>query len=368
MNSDRAGSPEYLGAQRVLRSAHAVKSAAKTFVYLGVCEPDNRPVRFEYPVDMGKTAMVPCFAGCTLPVTCERLYAVTTHLDCDGSCRGARSPFCSCGCGGINHGRVWGQGALLDSRELVESEIQRYRDELVKIAERRQHRAEARAQRERAAFEEWAAQHAEDIGWLIGQDPDAEQSNFLSDMIRNLHNAKILSPNQLRIVLQIATERRERAEIAARAEAERAHRDAERAAKPGAGDQSQLVPGVYKLDGGIYVVKGNRDYISWRKWCREHGECPRPAEARLYAKRLVESAPRITEAGTEIPFTLEYAKGVIYDLAVTDRMPLAEAEELSTRYAKCIVCERTLKAAKSVRASIGPVCIKMFGPTLPEAA
>ena len=49
-------------------------------------------------------------------------------------------------------------------------------------------------------------------------------------------------------------------------------------------------------------------------------------------------------------------------------MPLAEAEELSTRYAKCIVCERTLKAAKSVRASIGPVCIKMFGPVLPEAA
>ena len=121
MNSDRTGSTEYLGAQRVLRSAHAVKSAAKTFVYLGVCERDNRPVRFEYPVDMGKTAMVPCFAGCTLPVRCERLYAVTTHLDCDGSCRGARSPFCSCGCGGINHGRVWGQGALLDSRELVES-------------------------------------------------------------------------------------------------------------------------------------------------------------------------------------------------------------------------------------------------------
>ena len=60
-------------------------------------------------------------------------------------------------------------------------------------------------------------------------------------------------------MLQIAAERRERAEIAARTEAERAHRDARRAAKPGAGDQSQLVPGVYKLDGEIYVVKGNRD-------------------------------------------------------------------------------------------------------------
>jgi hypothetical protein len=310
---------------------------------------------------MGKTAMVPCFAGCTLPVRCERLYAVTTHLDCDGSCRGARSPFCSCGCGGVNHGRTWGEGALLDAREVVESEIERYRAEQVKIRERRVHRAETKAERERAAFEEWASANAEHIGWLIGQDPDAERSGFLSDMIRNLRNAKILSPNQLRIVLQIAAERRER-------EARNAERDARRAAKPGAGDQSQLVPGVYKLDGEIFVVKGNRDYLSWRKFCREHGECPRPAEARLYAKRLVESAARETEAGTEIPFALEYAKGVIFDLSLDDRMPLAEAEELSTRYAKCIVCERTLKAAKSVRASIGPVCIKMFGPVLPEAA
>lgn len=354
-------STEYLGAQRVHRSAHAVKTAAKTFVYLGVCERDNRPVRFEYPVDMGKTAMVPCFAGCTLPVKCERLYAVSTHLDCDGSCRGARSPFCSCGCGGINHGRVWGQGALLDAREVVESEIERYREEQVKIRDRREKKAEAKRGRERAAFETWAAEHAEDIGWLIGQDPDAERLGFLADMIRLLRNAKIPTDGQLRVVLKIAAERRER-------EARNAAREAKRAAKPGAGDQAQLVPGVYKLEGEIYVVKGNRDYISWRKFCREHGESPRPSEARLYAKRLVESARRITESGTEIPFTLEYAKGVIYDLALSDRMPLAEAEELSTRYAKCIVCERTLKAAKSVRASIGPVCIKMFGPVLPEAA
>ena len=38
------------------------------------------------------------------------------------------------------------------------------------------------------------------------------------------------------------------------------------------------------------MVRGNRGYISWRKFCQEHGESSRPSEARLYAKRLVESA------------------------------------------------------------------------------
>ena len=82
----------------------------------------------------------------------------------------------------------------------------------------------------------------------------------------------------------------------------------------------------------------------------------------------MESAPRVTEAGTEIPFELVYAPGVIYDLALSDRMPLSEAEELSTRYAACIVCGARLKAAKSVRSLIGPVCKKYFGEVTGEAA
>jgi len=40
---------EYLGARRVNRSAFAVKKADKLTIYLGVCERDNRPVRFEFP-------------------------------------------------------------------------------------------------------------------------------------------------------------------------------------------------------------------------------------------------------------------------------------------------------------------------------
>ena len=125
------------------------------------------------------------------------------------------------------------------------------------------------------------------------------------------------------------------------------------------------MPGVYRLGTDVYVVKGNQTYLSWRK---HDPASPRPQDARLYAKRLVESAPRVTEAGTEIPFELVYAPGVIYDLAPSDRMPLSEAEELSTRYAACIVCGARLKAAKSVRSLIGPVCKKYFGEVTREAA
>src|SRR5713101_4505956 len=73
--------PVFLGSQRVCRSAHAEKTAMALTIYLGVCERDNRPVRFEYPLDMGPAAQIPC-PECTLPVAGERLHAVTTTLTC----------------------------------------------------------------------------------------------------------------------------------------------------------------------------------------------------------------------------------------------------------------------------------------------
>ena len=370
---------EYLGSRKVNRSAYAVKEAQALTIYLGGCERDNRPVRFEMPADLGPTAEIPCFAGCTLPVKCERLHAVTTHLECDGSCRGARGPICGRGCGGINHGNTWSQGALLDQREVVESALAKYRDEQARLAERREARREAAARAERSIFLDWAADHLDLITaldpWYEHRTDDAWQprhwgSRILMDFAIQTHGGwngkpKPLTDNQVKLANRIL------GEIDAKRREEERHA-AERAAKPGAGDQSQLVPGVYRLGADVFVVKGNNAYASWRKALAQAGgdlgEAPRPADARLYAKRLVESAPRMTEAGTEIPFELVYAPGVIFRLALPDRMRLAEAEELATRYAACIVCGRTLKAARSVRALIGPVCKTYFGEVKGEAA
>jgi Family of unknown function (DUF6011) len=360
---------QFLGSQQVRRSAYAEKTATALTIYLGVCERDHRPVRFEFPADMGPSAQIPC-PQCTLPVSGERLHAVTTTLTCDGSCRSARRPWCECGCGGINHGNIWTAGALIDQREVVESALARYRAGQARIA-----------RRQRAGFDRWAAEHQDVItalgAWYEHRTDDAWQAqqggwgqHILVQFAIQTHGGpngtpKPLTGAQIQLTQRILREQAEHR----RAQAEQARRDAARAAR-GAGDQSTLVPGVYRRGGDIFVVKGNKAYTSWRK--HNPGQ-PRPAEARLYAKRLTESPARQTEAGTVIPFELEYAPGAIYDLALADRLPLAGAEQLATRYGKCIACGATLKAAKSVREAIGPVCRKYFGPVLddhkqPEAA
>jgi hypothetical protein len=108
-----------------------------------------------------------------------------------------------------------------------------------------------------------------------------------------------------------------------------------------------LTPGVYEKGDDIFVVKPNRE------------------KTRLYAKRLVEvslSAPRLLESGDRVDYDIEfeYAKGAIYDLAESDRMPYERAKALSIRYGRCINCGRRLKAADSVERGIGPVCAKAF--------
>jgi hypothetical protein len=101
--------------------------------------------------------------------------------------------------------------------------------------------------------------------------------------------------------------------------------------------------GVFRKGGKIYVVKPNKD------------------KTRFYAKEIVESPPRMTEAGEVVDFETVYRPGVVFGLTEADRWPLKEAQQFLTRYARCIVCGAHLKAAKSVAGAIGPVCAKYFG-------
>ena len=100
--------------------------------------------------------------------------------------------------------------------------------------------------------------------------------------------------------------------------------------------------GVYESDEGIFVVKPNQ------------------AKTRLYAKRLVETPDRLNYKGEHVPFDFEYDAGAIYRLKPEDRMDVERAKALAIQYGACIACGRALKAAKSVEAGIGPVCIKKF--------
>ena len=104
-----------------------------------------------------------------------------------------------------------------------------------------------------------------------------------------------------------------------------------------------VTPGVYEVDGTVYVVKYNR------------------SKTRLYAKKLVEiDAHRLNAAGEHVSIEFEYAPGAIYFIKAEHRMDVERAKELTIRYARCLNCGRKLKAAKSVEQGIGPVCIKAY--------
>lgn len=108
-------------------------------------------------------------------------------------------------------------------------------------------------------------------------------------------------------------------------------------------DEAPLTPGVFEVNGQVFVVKPNK------------------AGTNLYAKRLIEiNADRLTESGDVVQIEFVYAPGAIRTIKSHHRMPIERAEALAIRYGRCINCNRPLKAAKSVRAGIGPVCVKLF--------
>jgi hypothetical protein len=104
-----------------------------------------------------------------------------------------------------------------------------------------------------------------------------------------------------------------------------------------------VTPGVYEVDGRIYVVKPNK------------------TKTRLYAMRLVETqSERFTESGDLLKIGFKYEAGAIFDVKPAHRMELERAQALTIRYGHCIVCGRELRAGKSVKQGMGPVCVKLF--------
>jgi hypothetical protein len=133
-------------------------------------------------------------------------------------------------------------------------------------------------------------------------------------------------------------------EIQARERAEDEQVAADKAARDSALARVPVTEiGIYEVNDKIYRVKRSK---------RTNG---------LYASVLIYTvgeALRLTAAGSTIKAEYEYAPGALKFLSADDRVTGARAEELSIVFRSCIVCGRTLKAAKSVARSIGPVCFK----------
>jgi hypothetical protein len=101
-------------------------------------------------------------------------------------------------------------------------------------------------------------------------------------------------------------------------------------AKAGAVAEDDLADeaGIYEVDGVVFQIKANR------------------SKKNVYAMKLVD---------TEYVYI-----GAIYKAKIkkTDRITVDRAIELSGMIGQCIRCSRVLTAEKSVRQSMGPVCIK----------
>ena len=104
--------------------------------------------------------------------------------------------------------------------------------------------------------------------------------------------------------------------------------------------------GVYVLpDGTIVKLQANK------------------AKTAVYSMRWVEiGGTRLTEAGPKVKAEYQYEPALKAQVASQGRkMNLEEAKAFIVRYGVCSRCGRQLKAADSVEAGIGPVCITYFG-------
>lgn len=106
----------------------------------------------------------------------------------------------------------------------------------------------------------------------------------------------------------------------------------------------QLTEGIYEAPNG--------DIIKLQK---------SKSSGNLYAKVAVAiTGERLTMTGDVVKFSYEYAPGLVKHITPAMRMNEAMAEAFAIRFGVCAWCGRGLKAAKSVKQGIGPVCIKRF--------
>lgn len=187
-----------------------ILSATPTALFLGACEACKRPVRARDEQTTRRYARLTC-PECGKIVTGERLYATTTGEPCDGACMGATDPRCSCGCGGINHGKLYEERG-----EATESAIEKYRAAIAKREAEAAAKTAAAAATRRAAFQEWAADHEDVTAYLADPyefDAGSDDPNmFLFDMAQLITRHRILTDNQAAAVRRCIEARRRLAE------------------------------------------------------------------------------------------------------------------------------------------------------------
>jgi hypothetical protein len=198
-----------------------IASAKQLSVFIGRCEPCNRPVRVTTDLFTGDHYSAPC-PDCHKFRDLQRLYGTVSKMECHGACMGAYGKTCDCACGGINHGDIWSQPG-----EMLADALRFYREDRARRVEAAERaaatRARQKAERQHAAWNAWAADHGDLIRELAGTNWLAHQypNDFLADMAGMVRREEILTEPQVLRTVAILDRRREVAEQIAAENAER---------------------------------------------------------------------------------------------------------------------------------------------------
>lgn len=205
-----------------------IASARQLSVFIGRCDPCDRPVRATTDLFTGDHYSAAC-PDCHKFRDLQRLYGTVSKMECHGACMGAYGKTCDCACGGINHGDIWSQPGVMLADALAAYRADRAKR--VAAAEKASAtRARQKAARLHAAFEAWSATRLDLLNELIGTNwlTHRYPNGFLADMRDIIAREEILTEPQEMRTREILDRRREVAERVAAEQAEREARDAER--------------------------------------------------------------------------------------------------------------------------------------------
>jgi hypothetical protein len=235
--------PVLIDRQRLARSAEAQVMARPTNSYLGTCTEHDRPVRYDAPEDWGDEHLIPCpDGGPDHLIAGKRLVAVTSTFACDGSCESAIRNLCSCGCGGVNHGRAWlikfalqmgadpealSFGHVLSRRTVAIDAVAQWRaacqQSAAARAQRTERRRDTKERKAQTTFEAWAEQHQQVITALAPFADDSDAPEFMQRLAVQVTRGwngrpKPLTPAQEEAALRVVADRERRRRVLAERE------------------------------------------------------------------------------------------------------------------------------------------------------
>lgn len=204
-----------------------IASAKPLHVFIGRCDPCDRPVRATTDLFTGNHYSAAC-PDCHKFRDLQRLYGTVSKMECHSACMGAYGKTCDCDCGGVNHGDIWSRPGVMLADALAVYRADRARR--VAAAERTSAtRARKKAERQEAEFVAWRAEHVELVAeliatnWLICEYPNNTLADF-ADMV-GMRCERLTDP-QTELAERILTRRRVTRERIAAEQAAQAGRPA----------------------------------------------------------------------------------------------------------------------------------------------